>query len=562
MHPIRHALVVLFCLAASLIRAEYFVIRDYKVDIKIIGSEAMFEVKEYITVEFSEPRRGIRRRIPFRYSIDGNEMDLKIYDVKVENTRFTTSKEGTELVVKIGDADIYVEGVQTYVITYKVKKAWIFAKDHTEFYWNIIGSKWSVPIDTISYSVTLDRALPMTEKDYYIYTGLSGEKGKDASVSYYLNKFEGHSLRPFGPNEGLTLAINLPLEYIIRPGKWEELWEKYGTGGIGGFLLMLVSGLYYRTWSKYGKDYPIVRMVQYTPPKELNPAEAGVLIDEKADNVDILALLPYWAHNGHITIRRIQQKWGKDDHEFTKIKDLPEDAGPYEKIVFDGLFNNSNTVLVSNLENNFYEYLQSAKSSLKSHLGTMGIYYPVSVKMQLYSGLAAFVLALLALLTGFVFKSFVIAGALGLSSVIGFVFANYMLKKNEKGVHLYQQVLGFKMFVKAAEKDKIEWLLKEDPDYFEKTLPYAMIFGYAKQWSKKFDGLLLEPPKWYITPGGYYYGGNTFTPSDFGASFDNSIHDIQSVFTSVPAGTGGGGGSFSGGGSSGGGFGGGGGDSW
>ena len=31
------------------------------------------------------------------------------------------------------------------------------------------------------------------------------------------------------------------------------------------------------------------------------------------------------------------------------------------------------------------------------------------------------------------------------------------------------------MFVKAAEKDKIERMLKDDPDYFEKTLPYAMI---------------------------------------------------------------------------------------
>jgi uncharacterized membrane protein YgcG len=272
-----------------------------------------------------------------------------------------------------------------------------------------------------------------------------------------------------------------------------------------------------------------------------------------------LALLPYWAHNGHITIKRIPIKWGKDDHELTMIKPLSMGVGPYESIVFDGLFSGRNTVKVSDLENTFYEYLQSAKTSLKTHLNSMGVYYPVSIKMQIYSMVASVILAFLGIFLGIIFESIALGAALGLSSLIGFVFASYMLKKNERGVHLYQQVLGFKMFVKAAEKDKIEWLLKEDPDYFEKTLPYAMIFGYAKQWSKKFDGLLLEPPKWYVTPVGYYHG--SFTPSEFGSSFQGSINEIQSVFTSVPSSSGGGGG-FSGGGSSGGGFGGGGGGSW
>ncbi|MBK9735408.1 MAG: DUF2207 domain-containing protein [Saprospiraceae bacterium] len=317
---------------------------------------------------------------------------------------------------------------------------------------------------------------------------------------------------------------------------------------------------FYATWRRYGKDYPIVKMVQYTIPKNINPAEGGVIIDEKADNVDILALLPYWAHKGIINIRRIPKSTGKDDHELIKIANLPTDSGPYEKIMFSALFDSCDTVLVSSLENTFYEHLQAAKTSLKTHLNTMGIYYPVSIKLQFYTGLASFVLAVAALGLGILFNSILLGGALGLSSVIGFLFSNYMLKKNEKGVHLYQQILGFKMFVKAAEKDKLEMMLKEDPDYFEKTLPYAMIFGYAKQWSKKFDGLLTEAPKWYIGPGGMYYGGGTFSPSEFGASFDESIKDIQTVFTSAPESSGGG---FSGGGgSSGGGFGGGGGGSW
>lgn len=558
MHQLKFAFVILISCFSTFAKSEYFVINDYKVNMKIYGSEGFFEVTEVIEVEFSEPRRGIFRKIPYRYRIDGKEVKIDIYGVGVDGFSFKSYTEGNDFVIRIGDPDVYVEGKQSYTIHYKVKKAFLFMEDHTEFYWNILGNEWPVDIKSVQYSVVLDQAMPMTEKDYFVYTGLRGEKGQDASIQYYVDRFEGASTRPFGPNEGLTLAINLPLDYVKRPSEWEILWEKYGTTGLGGILFLFITGWFYRTWSRYGKDYPIVRMVQYMPPKELNPAEAGILIDEKADNVDILALLPYWAHNGLIQIKKIPKSWAKDDHELIKLKSLPSDAGPYEKIVFDGLFNSGNSVLVSSLKDNFYQHMQSAKASLKTHLDTMGVYYPVSIKYQLYSAIAAVVLAVLAVGLAILFNSVAIGIGLGLSSIVGFIFANYMLKKNEKGVRLYQQVLGFKMFVKAAEKDKLERMLKEDPEYFEKTLPYAMIFGYAKPWSKKFDGLLTEPPKWYVTPGGYYHGA--FMPSEFGSSFESSIHDIQSVFTSAPSSSGGG--SFSGGGSSGGGFGGGGGGSW
>ncbi|MFZ1750863.1 MAG: DUF2207 domain-containing protein, partial [Saprospiraceae bacterium] len=542
---------------------EYFVINDYKVDIHVFSKEGIFEVTETITVEFSEPRRGIFRKIPFRYSINEEEMEIKIFDSDVPEYNYKTYKEGNDFVIRIGDEDIYVEGVQTYIIKYKVKKAFLFLDERAEFNWNLIGNDWPVEIKNVRYNVQLDPPLAMAEGDYYIYSGMRGEQGKDATVVYYNGTFSGAATRPFQPNEGMTLAINLPLDYITRPGKWELLWEKYGKSGIGGTVFLLISGLFYRTWKKYGKDYPIVRMVQYVPPKDLNPAEAGVIIDEKADTVDILSLLPYWAHNGHITIRRIPKNWGKDDHEITMIKPLPDQAAPYEKIIFDGLFEDTNSVLVSDLENKFYQHLQSAKVSLRTHINSMGIYYPISIKWQVYSIIISVVLAVLGVILGLLFESLAIGLAFGLSSIVGLIFSTFMLKKNELGVRLYQEVLGFKMFIKAAEKDKIEFLLKEDPDYFEKTLPYAMIFGYAKQWSKKFDGLLLEPPKWYVGPPGMFYHGGSFSPADFGESFTSGINDIQSVFTSTPQSSGGGsGGGFGGGGSSGGGFGGGGGGSW
>lgn len=559
MNLYRYSLLFALFLFSVQAKSEYFVINRYDVDVRIKGKEGLFEVKETIEVEFSQPRRGIFRDINTRYRMNGDDYDIRIFDIDV-NKKYKTERSRNGIRIRIGHPDKFVSGVQTYVITYKVKKAFIFAEDRTEFYWNLVGHQWQVPIHNITYTVTLDESVSMTENDYYIYTGQLSQQDREATIEYYMGQFMGQSSRSFLPGEGLTLAINLPVDYIKRPGKWDIWWEKYGKLSLGAVLFLIISGLFYRTWKKYGKDYPIVRMVRYTPPKGLTPAEAGMLIDEKADNVDILSLLPYWAHKGHITINEIPVSKRKSDYELVMVKPLDVSVPPFESIIFDALFKGRNSVKVSSLKEKFYKHLSSAKVSLKSHIQNSGVYYPISIRMQIVVFIMAFVTGVAAIGLGFIMESLALGLFLGLSSIIGFFFAHYMLKKNQKGVHLYQEVLGFKMFVKAAEKDRLERLLKEDPNYFEKTLPYAMIFGYARQWSAKFDGLLIEPPKWYVTPHGYYHGA--FMPSKFGESFEHSISDIQSVFSSVPASSGGSGGGFGGGGFSGGGFGGGGGGSW
>ena len=133
-----------------------------------------------------------------------------------------------------------------------------------------------------------------------------------------------------------------------------------------------------------------------------------------------------------------------------------------------------------------------------------------------------------------------------------------MKRPTEKGDLAKQQTNGFKMFIEKAEKDKLEFLLRDDPSYFEKTLAYAVVFGMAKKWARKFDGLNLQPPGWYH---GASWSGSTvgaFNAASFTDSFTGSMSSMSSTMVSSPSSSS----SSSGGGSSGGGFGGGGGGSW
>jgi uncharacterized membrane protein len=145
-----------------------------------------------------------------------------------------------------------------------------------------------------------------------------------------------------------------------------------------------------------------------------------------------------------------------------------------------------------------------------------------------------------------------------LSGIVILLFGIFMRKKTKRGTELYQKLLGFKEFLKAVEKDRIKEFLKQDEHYFDKILPYAIVFGIADTWKDKLEGLDIPPPHWYV--GNY----STFNTVMFMSSLNNSMNQMSSTFYSQPSSSGSSSGSsFSGGGGfSGGGFGGGGGSSW
>jgi hypothetical protein len=48
-----------------------------------------------------------------------------------------------------------------------------------------------------------------------------------------------------------------------------------------------------------------------------------------------------------------------------------------------------------------------------------------------------------------------------------------------------------------VDKAKLETLIKKDPLYLEKVLPYAVVFGIYSQFIKKITPELLEKMEWF-----------------------------------------------------------------
>ncbi|MEA1929352.1 MAG: DUF2207 domain-containing protein [Patescibacteria group bacterium] len=127
----------------------------------------------------------------------------------------------------------------------------------------------------------------------------------------------------------------------------------------------------------------------------------------------------------------------------------------------------------------------------------------------------------------------------------------YNPRLSPRGVKLKQDWLGFILYLKTAEKYRLQNLT---PELFEKYLPYAMIFGVEKKWGKAFESLHMQAPGWYrgTVSSGHVSAGTVgaFSASAFSASLSSSF---ASAFSSSSGGASGGGGGAGGGGGGGGG---------
>jgi len=123
------------------------------------------------------------------------------------------------------------------------------------------------------------------------------------------------------------------------------------------------------------------------------------------------------------------------------------------------------------------------------------------------------------------------------------------------GEDILGKILGFRNFIENAEKDRIDALVAEDPAYFYRVLPYAMVLGVTDTWARRFESMVTESPAWYENT-----SGGRFSAIYFTRHLNRTTSNISRAMTSTPRQSSSGG--SSGGGFSGGGSGGGGGSAW
>ncbi len=580
--PIRGLLLCLACLAAasSPAAAKSWRIADFQ-DTITVEKDGSALVNERITLVFVGEWHGIHRTIPIEYpGPNGTNYELflnvsSITDGNGNKLKYESSTSGgfRDLKMYIPDA---VDTTRTVEIAYRVRNGTRFFKDYDEFYWNVTGNDWPVPIDHVTATVHFPASASGSLRAQ-AFTGVYGSTQRDATAT--VNgpdvQFETNNSLPM--RGGMTIDVYIPKGILSEPGALTKLlWFLGGNPVV--FLPLVTFAVMFPLWWYKGRDPNAGMSVapMYEPPPDISPAEAGTLIDDSIHPRDITSTMVDLAVRGYIKIEEVADKglvFTHKDYIFHLLRQKDQwsnDLAPHERVMLENIFQGGTDTRLSSLKNRFYTAVPVIREDIMSALKRKGIYMLDPESANAFSVVAAVAILIpfaIFQYTGWAnfFSSIpLLIGCVLISAAIWFLFARVMTAKTVKGARTLVAVLGFQEFMNRVDAERLKLM---PPTTFEKFLPYAMALGVEHHWAQAFAGIVKDPPSWYVAPGGYGPGMG-FNPIFFSSSMHSMATDMHQTFVSAPrasssgSGFGSGGGFGGGGGFSGGGFGGGGGSAF
>ena len=479
------------------------------------------------------------------------------------------------------------------------------ATDIKQLSLNVLGSGWTAEIESMRAKVILPETPAST----------AGWRGTNSSIDLTVKEnvisVTAQDLRPFTP---VTFDMNM---------RTDALGGRYVEPSVYIYivvaLLLLAAVIVANVFTKKENIVPVVNFST-----EKDPLYVGLVIDGKTSREDLTSLIFYWANKGYIRLNLENE----DDPILLKDKNLPDGTPDYESILFDGIFSLGDEVAVSSLNESFYTTANSAVNAAKAHnlpcfkskITALSVLFALAA--ALLAALPPFIAAqnvhptfinawgflmflpviVLAPLGGYLVQTelkwtkakkigyvvllfalaAVAAAVYGIFTpayvfpvwarfVVGILTAGTMAvsalyrRRTREYAETLGGIVGFRDYIRLAEKDKMETMFEENPSFYYDILPYAQVLGVSDIWTDKFAGLSMQPPYWamntHVSLFDVYVIHSLLRSTS--ATLSHSFHSLPQGASGSGGGFGGGGfGGGGGGGFGGGGFGGGGGRSF
>ncbi|MGH2633362.1 MAG: DUF2207 domain-containing protein, partial [Tepidiformaceae bacterium] len=429
---------------------------------------------------------------------------------------YTTGTDGNALQLKIGDPDRLVTGRQTYIITYNVVGALDAYSDHDEFNW-IPSPATTVPIETTSITLHLPAGAQLSVACRLARavdnSCVAQSTGSTATYT------RGSALQPgqefqivAGWQRGLVQVAPLVTKHYFQlrdlfTFDWIE-WTGMALAALLSALALVAlwwrngrdrryKTLYYLTNDPREGTAPLFGhtdvVVEYLPPDGLRPAQMGLILDERADPLDVTATIIDLAVRGYLHITEIPKDgmFGHKDWQLTHIDKDESELLPYESTLYHGLFESGQEVKLSSLQQKFTARLSTVQDALYRD-GMEKKWFlqrPDSARTRwILAGFGVFALGLIAsLVAGYFGGRLLILAPVAVAGLILVAISGAMPRRTATGSEALRRVLGFRLYVATAETRRQEF--NEQQGIFARYLPFAIVFGCVTKWAKAFDGL-------------------------------------------------------------------------
>lgn len=605
----------MLCVSASAGDISYekypYYVEDYKID-AILEENNVISVTETILVNYNDQRQGIIRSLPVKPQIDklvNGEYKTMTYKTKIEdlmiNENFEEYEEDGYLFIKIGEEGKYNIGQKEYVMSYTMDIGDDRIDSFDEVFYSFIGTDWDCPIKNASFSFQFPKAFDKDEIMLY-----SGEFGTQESnnIEYQINgnTISGEIINSLYPYEGVTLYTQLPEGFFIGETTVNMLPAIVMTIIALGLFAVIV---YLVFASKKSRE--VVQTVEFYPPDDITSAQVGYIMDGSTSDNEVLSLIVWMADKKYIMIEEKTKGITILSKSEKSIENMPSHIKP----LYDGIFENGDSVDVASLNlydsvnavkgitgTHFKGKFKLQETAIHGSAIVAAIALAVvgSIGLALYGGMVydlmiicgilvfvfsvllliiceaaasgwsfltkgkrnAYMISIVVILCVLVFITFAMSMQTNLVPIIlpiftaaitaiGCSLSAFTVVYTEYMRSIRGKLLGLQEFIDQAEKEKLEELVMENPEYFFNVLPYAYVFGLTDKWINQFEKINIAMPETAATMMRTCYIVNVarigMTPPI----------DTQSMTSGKSFGS-----SYSGGGFSGGGFGGGGGRSW
>ena len=536
------------------------------------------------------------------YDFESNEIKLwddnkydKVSELSCNNDKFQVSEKNSSIYVPKEN------GVYKVKVSYKVRPR--LADD---IYLSLKSSNYEGKIDNLIVNVESEVPIENALVNFFD-RGLGSNKDR-YTLDKKDNKVIFNNTNVIHPREKVFISLGCDNSLFTRDMDKSEIKTI-----ILSLIVVILSGILFLVFKEKRRYEP---ELEFYPPDGMNSAELAYAYKNSCAPKDITSLIYLWASEGHLEIHFDENNEFKlikiseldGDHrkyEHTLFKGLFKKGNEVtEAKLRNGELENKISSAINSVQSVFKgkgKKLTDAKSRKISVLLLFISFIPMvsfyisamytsnltggdSIGLSLISAgiisvvyiiiyalnvnrivtnkakLGFFIALFIYLLSASIIVSIFKIGSYAITDIVVAIcifsiitMAGLLPRRSEYGRMILEKILGFRKFLETAEKERLEALLEENPNYFYNILPYAQVLNITDKWANKFQGIEVDKSPYYTG----YTDLNSYSMVRIISANMNSVSDtVGSHNTSSSDG------GFSGGGFSGGGTGGGSGSSW
>jgi hypothetical protein len=272
--------------------------------------------------------------------------------------------------------------------------------------------------------------------------------------------------------------------------------------GAGLLFMFALRQSYDRPW---GTDH--ARRVD-APPDTLRPAMAGAVAANGGTTLQhAMATIFALADRGVVTISEEPRKWGQRHftlHRRRATHRLAPEEDAALRLVFRHKGDEEDAVALAKARTRLAGRLGDFKTAVTQELRGLGLidderrrlrtrYLGFSIASLILAGVLVVPAAFL--VSRYEGWPFLVAGAVGLVSVIGFIFYASLTPLSNEGVRRAERWRAYRKHLKDVARERVH-LTSDSPS---RLLPFAVAFGLASVWSKYMKNQPAAIPPWFRT---------------------------------------------------------------